>query len=82
MNARYTVEPPASVKDTETGTIWYTYDDPKLAQAVADSFNRVQAARAAGCTGVCGTGPGSANCLKCWTVSLNVKGVLTHAHSL
>lgn len=79
MNPRYIVEPPASVKDTKTNTIWYTCDDPKLAQAVADSFNRVQAARATGCALVCGAGPGSANCLKCWSVSLNVKGVLTHA---
>lgn len=73
--SRYIVEAPASVRDTQTGIIWFTYTDPKIAQAVADSLSRAAAARAAGCQGVCGVGPGSADCLRCWSVTLTANGV-------
>jgi (2Fe-2S) ferredoxin len=72
---RYVVESPASVKDSHTGTIWYTCDNPSVAQGVADSHNRVQEARAAGCVGVCGFGPGTANCRKCWSVIVDNSGI-------
>lgn len=74
-SSRYVVEAPASVKDSHTGTIWYTLHDPAIAQAVADSHNRVQDARAAGCEGVCGRGPGSADCIKCWSVIIDNTGI-------